>query len=186
MADEGIVALREALGKILECEHVDLLREGVALLYRELMEAEVAGVVGAERYERSEDRVTIRNGYRSRQLNTRVGSIELAIPKLRSGSYFPSFLEPRKRSEQALLSVVATPYQMLVASARYLPTRRQPAAKPDSTMAATDSRSPSPTSIAARTPSGQRVRPDDREPDTRDLLQGLAARDERHGAQPTA
>ncbi|HST18343.1 MAG TPA: IS256 family transposase [Gaiellaceae bacterium] len=110
MADEGIVALREALGKILECEHADLLREGVAVLYRELMEAEVAGVVGAERYERSEDRVTIRNGYRPRQLNTRVGSIELAIPKLRSGSYFPSFLEPRKRSEQALLSVVAEAY----------------------------------------------------------------------------
>jgi transposase-like protein len=110
MADEGIVALREALGKILECEHADLLREGVSLLYRELMEAEVAGVVGAERYERSDERVTIRNGYRPRQLNTRVGSIELAIPKLRSGSYFPSFLEPRKRSEQALLSVVAEAY----------------------------------------------------------------------------
>jgi hypothetical protein len=99
MADSGMVALREALGKILETEHADLLREGVALLYRELMEAEVAEQAGAERYERSEERLAYRNGYRPRSLNTRVGSIELAIPKLRSGSYFPSFLELRKRSE---------------------------------------------------------------------------------------
>lgn len=76
-------------------------------LYRELMEAQVAGVVGAERYERSDERLTMRNGYRPRSLNTRVGTIELAIRKLRSGSYFPSLLEPRKRSEPALLSVVA-------------------------------------------------------------------------------
>ncbi len=110
MADEGIVTLREALGKLLEAEHADLLREGVALLYRELMEAEVATVAGGERYERSEERVAYRNGYRSRSLNTRVGTVELAIPKLRSGSYFPSFLEPRKRSEQALLAVVAEAY----------------------------------------------------------------------------
>lgn len=110
MADEGIVALRDALGKILESDHADLLREGVALVLREVMEAEVAERVGAERYERSEERVTIRNGYRQRGLQTRVGSIELAIPKLRQGSYFPSFLEPRKRSEQALLSVVAEAY----------------------------------------------------------------------------
>ncbi len=110
MADDGIVALREALGKILECDHADLLRDGVALLYRELMEAEVGDLVGADRYERTDERVTFRNGYRSRQLNTRVGTLELAIPKLRSGSYFPSFLEPRKRSEQALLSVVSEAY----------------------------------------------------------------------------
>lgn len=82
----------------------------MALLYRELMEAEVADLVGADRYERCEERVTFRNGYRSRQLNTRVGTLDLAIPKLRSGSYFPSFLEPRKRSEQALLSVVVEAY----------------------------------------------------------------------------
>jgi transposase-like protein len=110
MADPGMVALREALGKILEAEHADVLREGVALVYRELMEAEVAEQTGAERYERSEERAAYRNGYRPRSLNTRVGTLELAIPKLRSGSYFPSFLEPRKRSEQALLSVVAEAY----------------------------------------------------------------------------
>src|SRR5215207_9427149 len=109
MADQGMVALREALGKVLEAEHADLLREGVALLYRELMEAEVAEQTGAARYERSEERATYRNGYRPRTLNTRVGTLELAIPKLRSGSYFPSFLEPRKRSEQALLSWMRRP-----------------------------------------------------------------------------
>ncbi len=111
MADAGIVALREALGKVLECEHADLLREGVALLSRELMEAEVAAVAGAERYERTDERAAYRNGYRPRQLDTRVGSLELRIPKLRAGgSYFPSFLEPRKRSEQALLGVVMEAY----------------------------------------------------------------------------
>ena len=67
MADDGIVALREALGKILETDHADLLRDGVALLYREPMEAEVADCVGADRYERTDERVTFRNGYRSRQ-----------------------------------------------------------------------------------------------------------------------
>jgi putative transposase len=110
MADGGMVALRDALGKILEQDHPDLLREGVALLYRELMEAEVAAQAGAELYERSDDRVVYRNGYRPRQLNTRVGTLELAIPKLRSGSYFPSFLDPRKRSEQALCAVVMEAY----------------------------------------------------------------------------
>jgi putative transposase len=110
MADAGMLALRDALGKILESEHADLLREGVALVLHEVMAAEVAEQAGAERYERSEERVAYRNGYRPRGLKTRVGSIELAIPKLRSGSYFPSFLEPRKRSEQALLSVVAEAY----------------------------------------------------------------------------
>jgi transposase-like protein len=62
MADGGIVALREALGKILEVEHADLLREGVGLLYRELMEAEVANQAGAERYERCDERLAYRTG----------------------------------------------------------------------------------------------------------------------------
>ncbi len=73
------MVLREALGKLLEAEHADLLREGVALLYRELMEAEVASVAGAERYERSDERSAYRNGYRRRSLDTRVASLELRI-----------------------------------------------------------------------------------------------------------
>src|SRR5579859_561018 len=88
----------------------DLLRNAVQLFVRELMEAEVKAQVGAERFERTADRVTQRNGYRSRPWDTRVGTLELQIPKLRTGSYFPSWLEPRRRSEQALVSVVAEAY----------------------------------------------------------------------------
>jgi putative transposase len=74
------------------------------------MEAEVTAAAGAGYGERSGDRVARRNGYRERAWETRVGSIELAIPRLRSGSYFPSFLEPRRRSEQALVAVVQEAY----------------------------------------------------------------------------
>src|ERR671914_65058 len=69
-----------------------------------------AAQVGAELGEVSSERVTHRNGYRPRPWQTRVGSIELAIPKLRQGSYFPSFLEPRRRAEQALVAVVQEAY----------------------------------------------------------------------------
>jgi transposase-like protein len=88
----------------------DFLKEGVRWLVQELMEAEVSAQIGAERYERSEDRTAQRNGYRTRHWDTRVGTLELAIPKLRTGSYFPSWLEARKRSEQALVAVVAEAY----------------------------------------------------------------------------
>ena len=92
--------------KLLQDEHADVLRETVAWMAGQLMDAEVANLVGAELGERSPDRLTHPNGYRSREWDTRVGSIELAIPKLRQGSYFPSFLEPRRRAEQALVAVV--------------------------------------------------------------------------------
>jgi putative transposase len=83
----------------------------VALVLREVMELEVERLAGAERYERSEERASYRNGYRPRRFDTRVGTLELEIPKLRSGpSYLPSFLEARTRSEQALLSVVMEAY----------------------------------------------------------------------------
>lgn len=111
MADTGSLGVRAELDKVLQSEHADLLREGVALILREAMELEVARLAGADRYERSDERASYRNGYRSRRLDTRVGTIELAIPKLRSGpSYLPSFLEARSRSEQALLSVVMQAY----------------------------------------------------------------------------
>jgi transposase-like protein len=74
------------------------------------MEAEVSERIGAERYERSETRQVHRNGYRGRLWETRVGDIPLRIPKLRRGSYFPSFLEPRRRAEKALLAVIQTAY----------------------------------------------------------------------------
>jgi transposase-like protein len=108
---QRMTAARGAVEQIMRSEHADVLRESVALVVREIMEAEVAEQIGAELGARVPDeRVTQRNGYRPRRWDTRVGEIELAIPKLRSGSYFPSFLEPRKRSEQALVAVVQEAY----------------------------------------------------------------------------
>lgn len=105
MADEQSMTVREALGKVLGDEHADVLRESVRMILGELTEAEVSKLAGAERYEHSPERVAQRNGYRPREWDTRVGTLELAIPRLRTGSYMPSFLEPRRRSEQALVAV---------------------------------------------------------------------------------
>ncbi|MBV9134199.1 MAG: IS256 family transposase [Chloroflexi bacterium] len=88
----------------------DVLVEGLRWLLQELMDVEVSAQIGAGRYERSGERTTPRNGYRSRPWDTRLGTLELAIPKLRQGSYFPSWLEPRRRAEQALVAVVAEAY----------------------------------------------------------------------------
>jgi len=74
------------------------------------MELEVKEKAGAGLHERSQDRVTYRNGYRERPWDTRVGTVSLDIPRLREGSYFPSLLEPRRRAEQALLSVIQEAY----------------------------------------------------------------------------
>ena len=82
------------------------------------LEVEVCELIGAEHGERTEDRATHRNGYRPRRWDTRAGEIELQIPKIRQGSYFPSFLAPRKRSEQALLSVVQQAYVCGVSTRR--------------------------------------------------------------------
>jgi transposase-like protein len=98
------------VGKLLEEQDGDVLREGIRVLAQALMETEVAGLIGAERYERNGERAGYRNGYRLRTWDTRVGTIELAIPKVRPGSYFPSLLEPRRRAERALLSVVQEAY----------------------------------------------------------------------------
>ncbi len=86
------------------------LRDGLRLPVQELMEAEVTEAVGAAPYERTDRRVTSRNGFREREWDTRVGTVELAIPKLRQGSYFPSLLEPRRRHARALLAVVQEAY----------------------------------------------------------------------------
>jgi len=93
-------------------EHADVIGESVAAMVAELIEAEVADQIGAEHGQRAPDRrAAQRNGYRTRQWKTRAGELELAIPKLRSGpAYFPTFLEPRKRSEQALVAVVQEAY----------------------------------------------------------------------------
>src|SRR4051794_22793775 len=110
MAEDRRMTAAQVVDKLMSSEHADVVRESVAWMVAELMEAEVAGQIGAELGEIAPDRVTHRNGYRPRAWQTRAGEIELAIPKLRSGSYFPSFLEPRKRSEQALVAVVQEAY----------------------------------------------------------------------------
>ena len=89
---------------------VDFLREALRVLVEGIMDAEVSARIGAEYGERSPERVTQRNGYRSRAWDTRVGTMDLHIPKLREGSYFPSLLEPRRRSERALLAVIQQAY----------------------------------------------------------------------------
>jgi transposase-like protein len=89
---------------------VDFLREALKVVVQAIMEAEVSAQIGAEHGERGTDRVTYRNGYRPRRWDTRVGTMELGIPKLREGSYFPSLLEPRRRSERALLAVIQQAY----------------------------------------------------------------------------
>lgn len=106
MADSKSMSLREAVGKVTGDEHVDVLRESVAMVVREVMESEIAARAGAGPYEQSPERVAHRNGYRAREWDTRVGRIELPIRRLRTGSYLPSFLGPRRRSKQALVAVV--------------------------------------------------------------------------------
>jgi transposase-like protein len=95
-----------------------VIRESVRAVAQELMEAEISELIGAQHGERTEDRATHRNGYRPRRWDTRAGEIELQIPKMRQGSYFPSFLQPRKRSEQALVSVVQQAYVCGVSTRR--------------------------------------------------------------------
>jgi putative transposase len=111
MAENQSMTTPEVVAKTLIAEHPDFLAEAVAMVAAQIMEAEVSAEIGAARGETSTERATHRNGYRERLWETRVGEIELAIPKKRSGkAYFPSFLEPRKRSEQAIVAVVMEAY----------------------------------------------------------------------------
>src|ERR671916_24922 len=100
---EERLPLAELLQKAGEGDFLRAVAEAVLQL---LMEADVEGLVGAGRHERSPERLNWRNGYRERTLDTQLGSLQLRIPKLRQGSYFPPFLEPRKTSEKALVTVI--------------------------------------------------------------------------------
>ena len=102
MTEERLV-LAELLEKAGESDFLRAVAEAVLQL---LMETDVEGLIGAGRYERSGERTTWRNGYRDRTLDTRLGALQLRIPKLRQGSYFPPFLEARKSSEKALIAVI--------------------------------------------------------------------------------
>jgi putative transposase len=111
MAVPERMTVADVVADVLAGEHGDFVREAVALVARELMEAEITVEVGAAHGEVSAERTTHRNGYRPRLWETRVGEIELAIPRKRQGvAYFPSFLEPRRRSEQAIVAVVLEAY----------------------------------------------------------------------------
>ena len=110
MADTAIVGFQATLDKVLAGGGGDFLRQGLKLLTEFVMELEVSRQVGAEKGERSEDRQDSRNGYRSRQWDTRVGTLDLSVPRTRRVPYKPSFLEARTRVERALLSTIQQAY----------------------------------------------------------------------------
>jgi transposase-like protein len=119
MAADNSVTPVQWLAKQIETGEPDLLRSMVKTMAETLMSAEADSLCGAGYGERSSERTNSRNGYRSREWDTRAGTVELAIPKLRQGSYFPDWLlERRRRAEQALISVVATSYLLGVSTRR--------------------------------------------------------------------
>src|SRR3954451_3497058 len=119
MAGADRMTIEEVVKDVLVREHGDVLRAAVEAVCAELMEGEVSAQIGAERGERRpDDRMTHRNGYRPREWQTRAGTVELQMPKLRRGSYFASFLEPRRRCEQALLAVIQQAYACGVSTRR--------------------------------------------------------------------
>jgi transposase-like protein len=105
---------QSALSELLEAfragDGVDLIRDSVRVALQELIELEATERIGAAPYERTDDRVAERNGHRPRMLTTKAGDVELRIPKLRKGSFFPIILEPRRRIDQALYAVVMEAY----------------------------------------------------------------------------
>jgi putative transposase len=116
---EDRMAVLETLRKAIADGDPDFLREGVRVLAQAVMEAEVTELTGVPKGERDpERRLTSRNGYRERRWDTRVGTLELSIPRVRDGSYFPSLLEPRRRAERALLAVVQEAYVLGVSTRR--------------------------------------------------------------------
>ena len=102
MADELRIGLKELLRKARIEHDADLLKEGVRVLSQALMKMEVEQYLGAGRHQRSPERVGQRNGYRERSWDTRVGTVELKVPRVRDGGYFPSLLEPRRRAPREL------------------------------------------------------------------------------------
>jgi putative transposase len=118
MADEMRMALLELLRKAELERDADFLREGVRVLSQALMELEVTQQVGAERHERTAERTGQRNGYRERAWDTRVGTLELRVPRVRDGGFVPSLLEPRRRAERALAAVVQEAYVQGVSTRR--------------------------------------------------------------------
>ena len=106
----------------------DLLREMIGFAADRLMELEVRGLTGAGHGERSPERITHRNGYRERSWETRTGAVALKIPKLRTGSYFPAFPEPRRMGEKTLTAVIQEAYIQGVSTRSNASTVRSDAA----------------------------------------------------------
>jgi len=97
-------------------DQAEFLRLALERFLQDLMAADVAARIGADRYERTPERTTQRNGHRDRDWETRLGTVHLQIPKLRHGSYFPRCLEPRRRREQALTAVIQEAYVLGVST----------------------------------------------------------------------
>jgi putative transposase len=110
MADALRMALQDLLRNAEFETDVEFLKEGVRVLAQALMELELSQQLGAERHERTSERRGYRNGYRERAWDTRVGTIDLQVPRVRDGGFIPSLLEPRKRAERALVTVVQEAY----------------------------------------------------------------------------
>ncbi len=106
MTDDSM-NVQALLGKTADA---DFLREMIGFAAQRLMDLEIGGLTGAAYGEKSADRLAQRNGYRERDWETRAGTVELRIPKLRKGSYFPGFLEPRRLAEKALTAVIQEAY----------------------------------------------------------------------------
>lgn len=119
VADGLWTALDELLREATETGDLDFLREGVRVLGEALMDLEVAEDLGAGKHERTPERTGYRKGYRERLWDTRVGTVELRVPHVRDGSFFPALLEPRRRVERALVRVVQEAYVLGVSTRRF-------------------------------------------------------------------
>jgi putative transposase len=110
MTDPLSIGPMKLLRKARMADDVDFLRAGMRVFSEAVMELEVTQHIGAERHARTPDRTGQRNGYRERRWDTRVGTIDLQVPRVRDGSYFPALLDPRRRAEWALVAVVQEAY----------------------------------------------------------------------------
>jgi putative transposase len=110
VADELRIGLQELLRKAQVGSDANFLKEGVRALSQAIMEMEVEDHIGAAHHQRGPGRTGQRNGYRQRLWDTRVGTVELDVPRVRDSSYFPSLLQPRRRAERALSAVVQEAY----------------------------------------------------------------------------